>query len=86
MPEGGVLLNLQKFFDDYRLSLIISVIYWQEEQYLFIYCINVIPKVTLTWKRDEGVPVGYSQIHTQSCDQRHPMRNRSATWQTDDNK
>jgi len=36
MPEGGVLLNPQKIFDYYRLSLIISVIYWQEEQYLFI--------------------------------------------------
>jgi hypothetical protein len=66
--ECGILLNPQNFFDGCRVSLIIVVIFRLEEHYLFIYCINVIPKVTLTWKRGEGVAVGYSQSQQRSCD------------------
>jgi hypothetical protein len=42
MPEGGALLIPQKLFDNYRLSLIIVVIYRQEEQYLFFYLFIVL--------------------------------------------
>jgi len=41
--------------------------------------------VTLTWLCGEGVSVGYCQIHTRSCDHRHPARNRFASCQTSDN-